>query len=240
MNKWAEQLDKATYDKEVKWFNDYMEGKYGKPETDTLVVGVVLDSSASMSIIAKSTIDSFNGYVKELGSESPNADIILTMFNGDKTWQDNGFTFNSFPTKHFKPKSDYTLTTKDYIPSGMTPLYDAIGHNLSALNNVKAAKRVLVVITDGQENYSRKETKDSIKKKLDAFKENDGLVLFLGANIDSFAEASLLGISKDTTIQYAATDKGITATMAAALGSTTRYRSGLSAAFTNKERLAAI
>lgn len=160
----------------------------GKHLSKNLYVNVLLDRSGSMSSIQNKTIDAFNEYVNSLAmNEEIDAKVTLTIFDSQST--DNVFT-------GVKAKEAPALTTKTYVPRGMTPLYDAIGATVGRLNSTlgKDDNVALVIITDGQENCSREYTSGSVKTLLDMVqKDKNWMVLYLGANQDAFTEGHKFG-----------------------------------------------
>lgn len=92
-------------------------------------------------------------------------------------------------------------------PRGGTPLLDAIGKATAHLEarQVQPVDHTLVlVITDGHENNSREWTKARVKDRVLALEARGWTFLFLGANIDSFAEAVALGMPMAGSANYTA------------------------------------
>ena len=97
------------------------------------------------------------------------------------------------------------------IPRGSTPLLDAVGDALTRYSHL-GGQVIFMIITDGQENQSRRWTKTGVQALL---KEREGKgwkPLYLGANVDEFAEAGALGIAPGASAGYADTPRGINAT----------------------------
>lgn len=199
-------------------------------------IHVVIDQSASMESIKRDTIKSFNSYLSDRQEENPDAKMSLTLFNTHSVTT----LFNEKKVKDIMPLSD-----REFRPAGSTPLYDAIGKAARDLSIAKGKNKVLVIITDGQENASREFNQGSVRKLLSDKQELDNwLVLFLAANIDARTTGTNLGIMPDFSLQYTASGLGATASFAAASGATTRYlKSGGSrnaASFTTEERSSSI
>jgi hypothetical protein len=192
-------------------------------------VHVVLDRSGSMAAIKRDTIGAFNEYVSQLAKDSPNTIFSLTIFDSESidTVIDNEKITEVEP-----------LTEETYSPRGMTPLYDAIGKVVDKLNNIEAKDKVLVILTDGEENCSQEYNKTSIKKSLDEKQEKENwLVLYLGANQDAFAEGAKFGTQAHTTMNF--NPSNIRSTFTASANATGRYlKSGnrADASFTTEER----
>lgn len=91
-------------------------------------------------------------------------------------------------------------------PRGGTPLLDAIGRGTAYLEQQQHARAstdtVVMIVTDGQENSSREWTRQRVKQRLAELERKGWRVIFLGANIDSFAEAGGLGVARGMTMNF--------------------------------------
>ena len=197
-----------------------------------LKVHVVLDKSQSMQSIRGEAISGFNEYVAELAKNSPDAKLSLTVFSSSGI---NTIISNRLVTE-VPP-----LTLETFVPSGMTPLYDAIGKVVSDFSNARGTNKALVILTDGQENASQEYTAASVKRLLEEKqKEEKWLVLYLGANQDAFAEGNKFGTVAGNTMTYDVDN--MKDTFLSASAATLRYASGglMSASFTAEERARAV
>lgn len=90
------------------------------------------------------------------------------------------------------------------IPRGGTPLLDAVGRAVSHLRAELPPNEnvVVLVITDGEENDSHEWTKDRVKSLVAELEGKGWSFLFLGANVDAFAEAAAIGISATTSLGF--------------------------------------
>lgn len=100
------------------------------------------------------------------------------------------------------------------IPRGGTPLLDAVGltiaHVAERLKGSTPDQVVVMIITDGQENASREYKREQVKQMIREYETNhDWKFLYLGADVDAFAEAGGLAIQAGTALQMAKTSKGI-------------------------------
>jgi hypothetical protein len=202
-----------------------------------LYAHVLLDRSGSMESCRDTTIDAFNEYVNGL-AKNPDLDtrVSLTTFDTESI----DLVFDCVPAGDFKK-----LTRATYVPRGGTPLNDAIGKTVVKIDAVtlRDEERVaLVILTDGQENSSREYVKDAVKALIEGRqKDKNWLVLFLGANIDAFAEGVGRGATAGNSLQF--TNHNVGSAMNAANLATARYAvSGQSvhANFTQQERMAAV
>lgn len=136
----------------------------------------LLDKSGSMESVLDDTIGGFNSFVREqipLGG-------TLTLY-----------TFSNTCTCEYRdvPIEEVQLLTREtYVPNGNTALYDSMG---TILTDYEGKEGTFVILTDGQENSSRKYTKNHIK---DLIKFSKFDVVYVGVDIDS---ANDMGI-KDT------------------------------------------
>lgn len=164
-------------------------------------VSLVLDETGSMFDLRHLTISGVNEYIDTLRKADNAADIRFTLI-----------TFSSHRTvtvwDNKKLKNVASLTEEIYVPNGMTPLYDAIASAIKAVENeANPDDDVLVVIqTDGKENFSKEYDFNTIVDLISRKKSAGWTFAFLGADIDSFAVAGSLGISKGNTMSYEGQD----------------------------------
>lgn len=167
----------------------------------------ILDKSGSMSGLEKDTIGGFNSLLKKQKSEEGVARVTTVLFDHRYT-----MLHDRLPIKEVKP-----LTKEDYLPEGTTALLDAVGRtvdslleHLIGLPKEEKPSVMFVIITDGQENASQDYTLERIRKRIEFCQESEGWeFIFLGANIDSFAAASKIGISRERTASYHADSRGV-------------------------------
>jgi hypothetical protein len=159
-------------------------------------IGVVLDMSGSMNGFTEDTKGSVSSYVKEIKKEIKGGVFSLTAFDTVfENWIDS------------KPLSRVNIdeVLKKYRPRGWTALYDAIGNTISKMRKQmnEFDEAILVVITDGYENSSKKYTSDKIKKLVTKLqKKGNWTFVYLGADVDAWDESSKIGISWGNTAQY--------------------------------------
>ncbi len=110
------------------------------------------------------------------------------------------------------------LTPQTYAPSGMTALYDAVGHTLKLADDYVAAHHpdqvLFVIMTDGQENSSREFTQDRIFRLIEE-RQNSARYefIYLSANQDSYAAGQAMGVRAGRMLDYDATPEGERAVM---------------------------
>lgn len=155
----------------------------------------LLDRSGSMRGVEDDTIGGYNSYIEEQRKNNVN---VTTILFDDKY---------EVLTDRENIKFVDELTRDDYYVRGSTALLDAIGKSIEYMDRCRSKKAMFVITTDGYENASRKYTKEKIRKMI---KKHDNYeFIYIGADIDSYSEASSLGISRDNTANYKKDRRGI-------------------------------
>lgn len=154
---------------------------------------IILDKSGSMLTIKDDVIGGFNSFLEEQKKQPGECNLTMALF--DSTYEIRP----SCPISDMKP-----LTDKTYTPGGWTALFDAVGRavyetgkRLAALDESQRPDKVMVVvITDGHENASVEYKLAAVREMVEHQQTKySWKFMFLGANIDSFAEAGQIGIS---------------------------------------------
>lgn len=91
-------------------------------------------------------------------------------------------------------------------PRGCTPLLDAIGRSVAHAKNRFREYRpdhvLFIIVTDGLENASREWTKTRIRNLIRRQEDDGWKFVYLGANVDVFAEAGGLGVRLCSALAY--------------------------------------
>ena len=168
----------------------------------------ILDRSGSMRSLAEDTIGGYNSFLEKQKQE-PGEALVTTVLFDDKYEK---------IVDNVDLKLTPELTSSEYYARGTTALLDAVGRTImeTAGNMEKegvcpAKRRVLVIImTDGLENASVEYDKSAVKSMIDKttndYKWN---YIFMGANIDSVAEATSIGIRADHAANYMPSPTGV-------------------------------
>lgn len=161
----------------------------------------ILDRSGSMSGLEADTIGGYNSLIEKQKKEEGEAYISTVLFD------------DICEVLHDRVGIDKinSMTDKEYFVRGCTALLDAIGGAIHHIGNVhkyareedRPEKTLFIIITDGQENSSKRYSYKKIKHMVERQKEKFGWeFLFLGANIDAIAEAGRFGIKADRAVNY--------------------------------------
>lgn len=190
-----------------------------KKTEDRIDLTVVVDRSGSMAELKEEAEKGLNAFFQKQKEAAPNTYVTLVQFDTEYE-----FVHNNEPITQVV---NYSL-----IPRGCTALLDAVGkagaEALERFNKHKdIAKKIFVVLTDGHENSSHEWTKAKVKLSLDALKDCACEIIFLGANIDSFAEAGPMGVPQASTANYAATPTGMSNALEAVTSNVSSYSMGL-------------
>jgi len=164
-----------------------------------LYVTLILDETGSMQECKGAAIAGFNQYGATLRQEPAETRVTLTLFNSRKT----EVRYQAAPVARV-----HDLDVETYRPRDTTPLYDAIGRTLvSARLQVPAGSRKLcVILTDGEENASRRYTRSQIFDMIKAYENEGWTFLYLGADHDVWAAGEDLGVAEHNRITFLKAD----------------------------------
>lgn len=140
-------------------------------------VSIVLDESGSMAGQCTRVVGGINEYINKLKADiGGDCHVTLNLFDSEH-WREHF----SGPLADFKP-----MVEADYRPGAMTPLYDAVGRSIKALEAkaTPADKCIVVVDTDGQENHSKEQTQASIKAKVKEMESKGWAFVFMATGLD--------------------------------------------------------
>lgn len=167
----------------------------------------ILDRSGSMRGLEKDTVGGFNSMIDKQRELEGNVKVSTVLFN-----QRSIVIHNRIDIEEVEE-----MRVRDFDVSGTTALLDAIGRSVRKIKKVycdtlredRPKKVIFVITTDGMENASTQFSRKMIKREIGKVQEEYGWeFLFLGANIDSVKEASMLGIRQDRAVRYRADSKG--------------------------------
>lgn len=157
---------------------------------------VILDESGSMRSFKNDTLGSLRGFFNEQRNISKSSSPFVVT------------TFNTTCTNKFRGTLSSELDI-DYNPTGQTALYDAIGMTINEVQNqlckleTRPADVYIIILTDGEENSSTKYSQQLIKDLIEKQKLQSWKFIYLGANQDAFTAGGVIGITKDSCMNYA-------------------------------------
>jgi hypothetical protein len=162
---------------------------------------LIQDASGSMYNIKDDVIGGFNTTIKDQQGIDGECKVTVCMFNDTPH-----FTNFRVDIKHIEE-----LTQEDYIPSGFTALYDAIGfavtkvgEALAELPESERPENIIVSInTDGEENrsvrYTLKQIQDMIEHQTSKY---NWKFIYTGVGPDCFKAQRDLGFTTKNSIIY--------------------------------------
>ena len=164
-------------------------------EEKVIDIITILDASGSMEYMGKEPIESINVFIdtqKETATGKETFSLI-TFSTTFKNIIDNENLLSMKPIEQ-------TI----YKPEGFTALNDAICSTIKkTLESPKPDNKILLVITDGEENASKHYKKTDVKKYISLVEEkHNWKVVFLGANMDAMEEGTDLNISQTRCCQF--------------------------------------
>jgi hypothetical protein len=201
-------------------------------------IAIILDRSGSMQSVRESTIAGFNEFIRAQRALPGDVTVKLVQFD------------DQYEVVFDKPLAEVPELTQDlFVPRGMTALFDAQGRTIVALGEELAAlpeserpsKVIVMTLTDGLENASKQygvtQIAELIKHQTDVYKWD---FIFLGANQDAVKTAATMAIPPSQSLTYRQSMRGTENVFAAAANYVRASRSGAPAAFSTKDRDAAL
>jgi hypothetical protein len=174
-----------------------------------LLVGIVLDRSSSMESIKNETISGTNEQFSALRDSDDAANTFVSFFS-----------FNHEVTPVFK-NDDGTptlvacaslddISDADYFPSGMTAMYDGVGDAIDffAGEAKKVDDVLIVVISDGYENASKRFDAEKIAGRVKELQDSGWNFTYIGANQDLSAVQEQLGFHVGNMLQFESSAAG--------------------------------
>lgn len=159
----------------------------------------LLDRSGSMQSIAEYVVQGFDEFIGEQRKEAGEATITLVQFDGEDP-HDVLIDAQSL--------ARVASIAGRFQPRAATPLYDAIALLLDraeahvARSGADPADQLVVIMTDGHENASERWTAQAIFERIAGLRKAGWTFVFLGANQDSYATGSAMGVVAGNTSNF--------------------------------------
>lgn len=175
-----------------------------KNQNKPLDIFFVLDNSNSMANfiteVRSGLEEFFLGHLRDVKESGSPTYISFTVFGSDVSLVTEGEDITQLDLDANEYKAD----------GGMTALLDAIGMTLNSAHFRKAVKssnsKLLVIQTDGLENYSSKYTREEIAGKIKELEDSeDWTVLFIGEG-KGIEAASTIGVQAGSRMSYTGSD----------------------------------
>lgn len=166
-----------------------------KKSMESTDIVFLLDRSGSMLGAESDTIGGYNSYLERMKKQNV---FVTTVLFDDKY---------DVITERKKISKVNKLDNKTYYTRGSTALMDAIGKTIKYMDTKNTKKVLFIITTDGMENSSKEYNKSQVKELI--LGHNNWEFVYIGANIDSYSEASTIGIKSNRVSNYTKSKKGI-------------------------------
>lgn len=183
--------------------------RQGAADTSRADIWYLLDRSGSMGAIAEYVVQGFDDFVAEQCKEKGEATMTVVQFDGQDI---HDVVFAA------RPLAEVTSIAGRFEPRGATPLYDAIALLLDRAeahlrrSGADPADQLVVILTDGHENASSRWTAPMVFERIDGLRNAGWTFVFVGANQDSYATGSAIGMVAGNTSNFTASPSSVLAT----------------------------
>ena len=177
----------------------------------------ILDRSGSMGSIIDESINSFNHFLEEQKKiDVDEATLTVALFDDQYELLYDDVSL----------KSVEKITKDEWMPRGLTALYDAIGKTINKVREkVNDEDKVIVcIVTDGLENASQKYNNNQIKSLIKELENKGWGFVYLAANQDAMAVGGSFGIHAGNTYTYTADVTGVQNMSATLTNTVSNYR----------------
>jgi hypothetical protein len=174
----------------------------------------IVDQSSSMGIIQGQAVEGFNKFLNEQKAQPGAATFQLTLFDYPGYNEAYKGDLKDAPEMSLGEQSGKIL----YSPRGCTALLDAVGKTVNSAGawlsempeHDRPNKVLCVILTDGEENSSKEFDNHKIAEMVAHQRDKyNWEFLFLGANIDSWHAANMMGIGRANAVNFVASGKGV-------------------------------
>lgn len=188
-----------------------------------VIIGAVVDMSYSMKASRAGTMAGFNEFKQDQARQPGNAWMTYVQFDEVVENPYNAWACGDIPDLE---------EGGVYSPRGNTALYDAYAECVALVdkwlseNSWFGGKVVVMVMTDGMENASKKFSQSAVQALSRAKKEAGWEFVVFAANVEATSVAMQLGISPDRAHQYVSSIQDSHDVFAAVSDATFASRSG--------------
>ncbi|RWS21425.1 VWA domain-containing protein-like protein [Leptotrombidium deliense] len=180
------------------------------------IICMIVDESGSMGGNVNEVVEGYNTFIQDQLKLADEARLHLLKFNDNVNTVLRDVNLANVPL----------LGGHSYTPGGNTALFDAMG---DGINSVASSKRIderaiVVIITDGYENASRRYTEQQVRDLIARYKAHgDWSFVYIGECSQQFA--ARMGIPASNAINFCHEKGKIRANFEAASAACTNLRS---------------
>ena len=163
-------------------------------------IWLLIDRSGSMATIKDAVIEGVDGFIDSQRNDPRDVVVTIAQFDSRDPYE---VLVERYPIEEVRS------IRRGFQPRGGTPLYDAIGQLLDhAESSPRGEDRLVVVMTDGEENSSQYWRRDAIFERIGVLRRRGWTFVFLGANQDSYAVGRQLGFAEGSVSNFVADGEG--------------------------------
>jgi len=170
-------------------------------------IGISRDHSASMRMLTKAAASDYNETIKQIqqSAQEHQIDTIVSVVKCGVGWG-NGLVVRETVNSNvhvLKP-----IQPSDYIADGSsTPLFDSVGDLITQLENVPDVSDqnvafVIMVITDGEENSSKKWSGTSLATKIKQLQATDRWTFVFRVPTGNKRQLASFGIPEGNILEW--------------------------------------
>lgn len=184
-------------------------------------IALVVDRSGSMRSVQTEALTGINEQIETIKKNAKKGGktfVTCVQFNDSVD-----VLFDKKPSKELKK-----LTENDYIPGGLTAMYDGVHKAITSLKEVTSSSDdigyLVVVISDGMENASREVTAPMLAKEIKELEATGKWTFtYMLSNQDLKVVTDKLGVSAGNIAAYSSTNIGTKDAFANIVKSTSSY-----------------
>ena len=167
---------------------------------DITEIVFILDRSGSMGGKEADVVGGYNSFISNQLKEPGSTMVTTVLFNDTYKLLHNGV-----------PAERALMDREEYVTFGTTALLDAVGRTITDVNcrmvntpeYLRPCKVIFVITTDGLENASARFSRKNVLELIERQKAKyDWSFMFLGADIDAYAEAEDIGIPAGDVLSF--------------------------------------
>jgi uncharacterized protein YegL len=174
-------------------------------------ITVILDRSGSMDTIARDMEGQLNSFVEEQRALGGECTITVITFDSVIDTIHDTIDIKRVPRIKLEPR-------------GGTALNDASMVGILATDKVSAAKKIVVIVTDGEENQSKRYTAHQVRAAIET--RHTWAFMFFGTE-KAFRQAADYGVSSQNVMSYQTNSVGVKSAGGVLRSATSNYRKGL-------------
>ena len=175
---------------------------------DYLHVCVVLDASGSMETVENDVKGTFDAFVAEQSQKPGKTVLDVYQFSNSTERIVRSANLAAFENNLMRNYRCHGLTA---LNDAVCQAIDELGAEFAAMPESERPSDVVVaILTDGEENFSRRFTNADVKERVKRQSEiYDWSFIYLAADIDAFKTGAALGLAAEDCAMFARSAEGI-------------------------------